>query len=292
MCSSDLTFTSDSVTTLTFPDNPKKLGQLAGKSFPAKGINKLSFLDCNFAYPNPDPAVEPIYALPVFPPTVLSPELWHCHLGHPEMATTRDVLTKDTVTGITWTGSFTSDHCIPCIIGKSPQTSFSSNKHRAEEICELIHIDTCGPYPVLTRKKEQYFLAILDDNSYYGACSLLVHKSNACTAWVKMKACWENISGNKVRAIRVDNVKEFIEGKMCMELDNTGIAVQATAPYAHQQNGKIERYIRTISDTAQTLLTDSKLPPSFGAWPSSLQCTYATAYLQRRSLAISHLTRR
>ena len=152
------------------------------------------------------------------------------------------------------TGFFTSDHCIPCIIGKSPQTSFSSNKHRAEEICELIHVDTCGPYLVLTRKKEQYFLAILDDNSYYGACSLLVHKSNACTAWVKMKACWENISGNKVRAIRVDNVKEFIEGKMCMELDNTGIAVQATAPYAHQQNGKIERYIRTIS---------SKLPPSF-----------------------------
>ena len=258
-----ITFAPDSITTLTFPNNPEKLGRLAGKSFPAKVINKLSFLDCNFAYPSPDPGLEPLYALPVFPPTVLSPELWHRRLGHPGMNTTWDVLTKDTVTGATWTRPFTHDHCIPCIIGKSPQTLFSSNKHRAEEICSLIHVDTCGPYPVLTKKKEQYFLAMLDNNSNYGACSLLVCKSGACAAWLKTKARWENISGNKVRAIRVDNTKEFVEGKMWSELDNAGIAVQAMAPYAHQQNGKIEQYIRTISDTAQTLLADSKLPPSF-----------------------------
>ena len=91
----------------------------------------------------------------------------------------------------------------------------------------------------------------------------MVHKSNACAAWVKTKACWENISGNKVRAIRVDNVKEFIEGKMRMELDNAGIAIQAMALYTHQQSGKIKRYIRTISNITQTLLADSKLPPSF-----------------------------
>jgi len=79
-----MNFTPDSVTMLTFPDDPGKLGQVAGKSFPAKVINKLSFLDCNFTYPAPDPTVEPIYALPIFPPTVLSPEL--C-LGHPGMDT-------------------------------------------------------------------------------------------------------------------------------------------------------------------------------------------------------------
>ena len=268
-----INFAPDSITMLTFLDNPEKLGRLAGKSFLAKVINKLSFLDCNFVYPTPDPTIEPLYALPVFPPAVLSPELWHCCLGHPGMGTTKDVLTKDTITGITWTGSFTSDHCIPCIIGKSPQMSFSSNKHWAEEICKLIHIDTCGPYPVLTRKKEQYFLAILNDNLNYGACSLLVHKSDACAAWVKMKARWENLSGNKVRAIRVDNAN----------------AIQAMAPYAHHQNGKIECYIRTISDTAQSLLADSKLPLSF--WRLAV-LTYATAYLWRHSPATSHLTRR
>lgn len=149
------------------------------------------------------------------------------------------------------------------LIRKSPQASYSSNKHRATDICNLIHIDTCGPYPVLTRKKEKYFLAILDDHSNYGACPLLVLKNGACIAWRKMKAHWENLSGNKVKVVRLGNAKEFMEGKMHEDLDDAGIAVQATAPYAHQQNGKIEWYIRTISDTAQALLADSKLRASF-----------------------------
>ena len=42
-----------------------------------------------------------------------------------------------------------------------------------------------------------------------------------------------------------------------------GIDVQITAPYAHSQNGKIERYIQTIEDGIQTLIADSKLPLSF-----------------------------
>ena len=31
-------------------------------------------------------------------------------------------------------------------------------------------------------------------------------------------------------------------------LRRRGIAIQTTAPYAHQQNGKAERYIRTLVD--------------------------------------------
>ena len=191
------------------------------------------------------------------------------------MDTTRDVLTKDTITGITWTGSFTPDHCIPCLIGKSPQALYLSNKHHTTDIWDLIHINTCGPYPVLMKKKEKYFLAILNDHSNYGTCPLLVLKNRVCITWRKTKACWENLSGNKVRAVRLDNAKEFMEGKMREDLDNTGIAVQATAPYAHQQNSKIEQYIRTISDTAQALLTDSKLPASFWGLAGS-----ATVYLR------------
>ena len=47
-----------------------------------------------------------------------------------------------------------------------------------------------------------------------------------------------------------------------------GIDVQITAPYAHAQNGKIERYICTIEDGIQTLLADSKLLPSFWGDPA------------------------
>jgi hypothetical protein len=63
-----INFAPDSVTTLTFPDNPEKLGRLAGKSFLAKVINKLSFLDCNFAYPAPTPISNQYMHYLSFPP--------------------------------------------------------------------------------------------------------------------------------------------------------------------------------------------------------------------------------
>lgn len=46
-------------------------------------------------------------------------------------------------------------------------------------------------------------------------------------------------------------------------LTKRGIHVQQTAAYAHQQNGKAERYVRTIEDGMRTLVASSDLPPSF-----------------------------
>ena len=46
-------------------------------------------------------------------------------------------------------------------------------------------------------------------------------------------------------------------------LKSQGITMQITAPYAHSQNGKAERFIRTIEDGAQMLLADAKLTISF-----------------------------
>ena len=42
-----------------------------------------------------------------------------------------------------------------------------------------------------------------------------------------------------------------------------GIVVQKTVPYAHQQNGKSQCYIRTVEEGGQALLADSGLPMLF-----------------------------
>ena len=52
---------------------------------------------------------------------------------------------------------------------------------------------------------------------------------------------------------------------------------QVTAPYAHAQAGKAERYVRTIEDGVQTLLADAKRPPSF--WGDA---ALTTQYLRNR----------
>ena len=50
---------------------------------------------------------------------------------------------------------------------------------------------------------------------------------------------------------------------MGTHLVSKGIIVQHTVPYAHQQNGKSERYICTIEEGGQALLADAGLPMSF-----------------------------
>jgi hypothetical protein len=61
----------------------------------------------------------------------------------------------------------------------------------------------------------------------------------------------------------MDGAKEFCQGKLEEHFISQGITMQITAPYAHSQNGKIKRYIRTLEDGFQTLLADAGLSMSF-----------------------------
>lgn len=66
---------------------------------------------------------------------------------------------------------------------------------------------------------------------------------------------------------------ELTAGKMGAHFTLKGIALQRTVPYAHQQNGKSERCIRTLEEGGQALLADSGLPMSF--WLDAiLTCQY------------------
>jgi hypothetical protein len=53
---------------------------------------------------------------------------------------------------------------------------------------------------------------------------------------------------------------------MATHFAKNGIVVQQTVAYAHQQAGKIERYVRTIEEGGQTLIADLGLPMSFWGW--------------------------
>ena len=124
-------------------------------------------------------------------------------------------------------------------------------------------MDSCGPFPVLTLHKKLTFWAILDDKSNYGHVELLAAKSDVFSAYRKVESLWEAKSGNRVVTVRMDGAKEFCRGRLADHLSSRGIVMQVTAPYAHSQNGKAERFIRTLEDRFQTLLADSSLPMSF-----------------------------
>ena len=80
----------------------------------------LSFLQLNFISPGElltDPAA---LTAPSFPRVKLDSMLWHCCFGHIGMDATWAALTKAYVKGVNFEGPFLRDHCISCIIGKSP----------------------------------------------------------------------------------------------------------------------------------------------------------------------------
>jgi hypothetical protein len=90
------------------------------------------------------------------------------------------MLSKNFATGITLPTSSTNvlTKCIPCLIERSPQISYQNNANQATEVCKLIYIDTCGPFPKPTPRKEQYFTIFLDNAANFSHTELLVAKSD------------------------------------------------------------------------------------------------------------------
>ena len=175
------------------------------------------------------------------------------------MDATRAALTKDYVTGVHYDGPLVHDHCVACIVGKSPQQSYSNNGCHATAVGELLHMDLCGPYPVQGPRGEKYFFNILDDKMNFVFTFSIKLKSNAFTHYRLTEAFLERSNNIRVLAIRCGGELELTAGRMGEHLASKGIVVQRTVPYAHEQNSRSERYIWTLEEGGQALLAGSGL---------------------------------
>ena len=154
-----LVFGPGEITTIHLP---RSMAGRAGLTIKATFLHCLSFLQCDFLLPlsaSDLPVVSATYpalSLSDHAPDVFFShipadlDLWHQCVGHLGMEAMKALLTKPYATGIAYDGDLTSHHCIPCLIGKHPQQPFSHHHHHAMKTCELIHMDTCGPFPVET----------------------------------------------------------------------------------------------------------------------------------------------
>ena len=271
-------FSPGGITKVFFPDDHPNF---SGLTFPAFVSNRLSFLKLSFlppvgsspiALPAQVSSLEDIpssltvsssSSSPSFPRVKLDSMLWHRRFGHLGMEATRAALSKNFVTGVHLEGSFARDYCISCIVGKSPQRSYPFRGNRASLVGDLLHMDLCGPFPVQAPRGEKYFFNILDDRSNWGFTFGLRLKSDAFVHYKATEAFLERSNGVVVKTVRCGGELELTAGQMGGHFTSKGIVVQRTVPYAHQQNGKSERYIRTIEEGGQALLADAGLPMSF-----------------------------
>ncbi len=54
------------------------------------------------------------------------------------------------------------------------QKPYDHNANHATKVLKLLHINICGPMPILTPKKQQHFFAILDDYTSYNKAEPII----------------------------------------------------------------------------------------------------------------------
>jgi hypothetical protein len=142
-------------------------------------------------------------------------------------------------------------------------------------------MDLMGPISPATNDDERYALNVIDEFSEMSATILLMSKADAAKGATNLLNQWQTQNECKVKFIRTDNGTEFAGlKKFCRK---NGAVHQKTAPYAHQQNGKLERLNRTLQDKARAMLAASGLSPEF--WGDAL---LTANYLRNLSTVANH----
>ena len=213
----------------------------------------------------PSSPPSPPSASPVPSPTPVtasnSLRLWHERLGHLNHQAVAQL--QRLVTGLVLQDKKTAP-CESCSMGKNHRQPFSrSTNKRAAHRLDLVHSDVIGPIHPQSIGGANYILTFLDDFSRKGFIYLLKRKSEVLEKFKHFHASVCNQTDRKLKRLRADNAyltKEFEH--FCGE---HGIHQEFSTPHTPQQNGRAERYGRTILEMSRTLLLHSGMSKGFWA---------------------------
>jgi len=66
--------------------------------------------------------------------------------------------------------------------------------------------------------------------------------------------------GSESKVVKSDNGREFVNGFLMEQFKKRGIVHETTAPHNPEQNGKAEREIRTLMESARSMMFARKVP--------------------------------
>lgn len=183
-------------------------------------------------------------------------QMWHESLGHQNIKRVKEILKKVNVNYHDQTDFF----CESCVLGKHHRRLFDRTGTSATSPGSLIHTDTCGPMQERSIGGSRYFVLFKDDYSHFRTIFFIKEKGEVkrvLDTYLKIVKMDTNFVINIVRS---DNGLEFVNLDVKSILDANGICHQRTVPYTPEQNGSAEREMRTIVESARTMLHSKKLP--------------------------------
>jgi histone deacetylase 1/2 len=121
-------------------------------------------------------------------------------------------------------------------------------------------MDLAGPIEVMSFDNKKYFIIVIDDYSRAVWTSAIASKTEVVQKVQEYIAQLENAFSIKVQGLIADNGTEFINSEMNAFVKERGISLFTSVPYTPQQNGVVERGIRTVTEGAWAMLYAAKLP--------------------------------
>jgi hypothetical protein len=186
---------------------------------------------------------------------------WHQRLGHPSTDVIERMARKSSVEGMKLKNSVKHSKCEACALNKCTRTSHpSKSTEKAKKAGQVLHIDTAGPMAHESLGGSRYFLLAKDEFSTYKQVRPVASKSDISDEVKRIISVTELETGNKVLCLVSDNGSEFTNHDLSSYLRDKGIEQRFSVVYTPQQNGFIEREIRTVTECARTLLNNAQLP--------------------------------
>ena len=133
---------------------------------------------------------------------------------------------------------------------------------------EKIHTDVCGPVNVKSPRGSRYFLLLKDECTSFRKVHFLRHKSEVFGKYKDFENFVLTQTGNKIKVLRSDNGREYTSEEFRKHMTDRGIIQEFSSPYIHEQNGRAEREIRTIVESARTMLISSGV--DLELWPEAI----------------------
>lgn len=207
-------------------------------------------------------------------------EKWHRKLGHVNFNYLDTLCKNKLADGLPNELESVQMKCEICIKSKMNNIPFENNRAKATEILELVHTDLNGPHSTIGNGGERYFLSFIDDYSKIAKVYCIKSKDEVFDYFVEYVNEVENVSNKRVRKIRCDNGKEYINNRIRNFVREKGIQLDFCPPYVHELNGTAERFNRTIMNMSRCLFAEAKIHKRF--WPEIVK---AATYLKNRTLA-------
>jgi len=181
--------------------------------------------------------------------------LSHNCLGHVSSKRSKEMSTLELI--LDFHGNI--EKCKTCMLTKITRSSFP-NVQRITKLHELIHSDLGDFHSTPSLGGMKCYVAFIDNFTRYCQVYLLHVKNEALDSFRIFKNESELHCETLIKRLRSDKGGEYYDRNF---FHSTAIIHEVTAPYTPQQNGVIERKIRTLTEMVNAMLSKSDLSEGF-----------------------------